>query len=49
LVGSVQIPLLDYLFYHRWFIQAASFSGSYPDSRKSILGEPELCPPSDAW
>jgi len=49
LVGFVQIPLLDYLFYHRCFIQAASFSGSYPGSRKSILGEPELWPPSDAW
>jgi hypothetical protein len=44
LVGVVQIPLLDYVFYHRWFVQAASFSGSYPDSRKSILGEPELWP-----
>ena len=42
LVGVVQIPLLDYLLYHCWFIQAASFSGSYPGSRKSILGEPEL-------
>ena len=43
LVGFVQIPLLDYVFYHRCcFVQAASFSGSYPDSRKSILGEPEL-------
>ena len=49
LVGFVQIPLLETVFYHRWFVQAASFSGSYPDSWKSILGEPELCPPSDAW
>ena len=48
-VGFVQIPLLDYVFYQRCFIQAASFSGSYPGSRKSILGEPELWPPSDAW
>src|SRR6056297_763459 len=48
LVCFVQIPLLDYVFYHRWFIQAASFSGSYPGSRKSILSEPELWPPSYA-
>jgi hypothetical protein len=49
LVGVIQTALLDYLFYHRCFIQAASFSGSYPGSRKSILVEPELWPPSDAW
>lgn len=49
LVGFVQIPLLDYVFYHCWFIQAASFSSSYPDSRIAILSEPELWPPSDAW